>query len=416
MTRDFENMLYIYGSALKGEPADTKYCINLRTIRKLALSQNIWQMVYGAIRKNIEDGLVSIPEEVYNSLETAFIANIAQNIRKVKFSNNTIKELEKNGIGCCLYKGYSVARLYPFPDMRISSDTDILIKQQDEKKASLILKKLGYEVENRAGYNHHMTVKHPVGGVIEAHISVMQRNWDDVIFQNKIRYTEEYIRMENGIKTFGINDGLINVTTHFIKHFVKSGAGLRHLSDMLLYMKHFENEIDWECFNSLMSELKYDKLIETVKLIGIKYWGMNFADVPQGNDDIVESLLTDIENGGIFGYSEEGRASAYSIFAMRRKKMSKEEFKKYNVNHMEKTLLRRIFPEREYMKRSYPVGNNKIYVLPISHIKRYFVIIKNIVTGKATIDKYMQNDIKVDKKVVNTRVELMHKLEIIEKD
>lgn len=415
MTRDFENMLYIYGSALKGKNADAEHCVNLSSIRKLALSQNIWQMVYGAIRKNIEDDSVRIPQEIYASLETAFAANIAQNIRKVEFTNNTLKELENSGVKCCLYKGYSIARLYPFPEMRISSDTDILIDEKDERKAASILKKLGYEVDKRAEYNHHMTANHPVGGILETHISVMQKSWDDVIFYNKIKYSEEYIKMENGINTFGINDGLINVTTHFIKHFVRSGAGIRHLSDMLLYMKYFENEIDWERFNSLMSELKYQKLIDIVKQVGIKYWGMEFKDISTVDDTTIDEFLTDIEDGGIFGYSEEGRSSSYNTFVMKRKKITEEEFKKVSLN-MEKTLFRRIFPEREYMKRTYPVGNNSIYMLPISHIKRYFTIVKNLATGKASVEQYIQKDINTNDTVSDRRVELMQNLEIIEKD
>lgn len=414
MTRDFENMLYIYGSALKGEDADIKYCVNLSNIRRLALSQNIWQMVYGSIRKNIENGSVRIPDKIYASLETSFAANISQNIRNVEFSNNTVKELQNSGVECCLYKGYSIARLYPFPEMRISSDTDIFIGQEDEKKVALILKKMGYEVDARAEYNHHMTAKHPVGGILEAHISMMQQSWDDIIFYNKIKYAEEYIKMENGIKTFGINDGLISVATHFIKHFVRSGAGLRHLSDMLLYMKHFENEIDWECFNSLMSELKYDKLIEIVKAVGTKYWGMDFHNAVLIDESLVDLFLTDIENGGIFGASEEGRFSAYNIFAMKRKKMNEEEFKKFSIS-MEKTLLRRIFPEREYMKRTYPVGNNAVYMLPFSHLKRCFSIAKKLIMKIIGAKRYGQNtnDSNMSAKA---RIKLMQSLEIIEKD
>jgi hypothetical protein len=144
-----------------------------------------------------------------------------------------------------LLKGTTLAALYAEPEARISGDTDVLINSDKEDKASEVLKTLGYEVSKREEHEHHFEAKHPIGGLMEVHVELIQKSVSDMAFYNKVEYNEEFRIHQNGVKTFGFNDGLVYNAVHFIKHFVKSGAGVRHIMDMLLYMKKYEEEIDF---------------------------------------------------------------------------------------------------------------------------------------------------------------------------
>lgn len=416
MTQEFENMLYLFGCGATGALPAKENCINLSEIRKLAISQNIWPIVYSAVRKKIEDGEVQLPEDVYNKLEISFQANLGKAFQKNEFNKKTIRKLEENGIECCLFKGMALADLYDVPETRVSADADILIPEEKESLAMSVLTDLGYRIFPRQNYDHHASAIHPIGGELEVHIRVMRKNWDDIIFENKIEYNEEYAQFDGDIKTLGVNDALLNTATHFIKHFVRSGAGVRHIMDMLLYMKKYNSQIDWDRFNKLMSELHYDKLIDTAKAVGVKYWGFSFDDVGVIDNVTLENFITDIELGGVFGGDDAVRKETYAQFTKKRKNLSESEYKKYSLSNMDKTFLQKIFPSKDYMKKGYGMKKDNIFYLLSAHLRRMFTIIKNIVTGKREFSQYVYDESKEITPQVKERVELFEKLGIIKQN
>jgi len=132
MTQEFENMLYLFGCGALGRKVDASRCVDIRKIRNLAIAQNIWPIVYGAIRPLIISGEVKIPPEIISMLENANISNVAINIQKVEFTQEILKKLSAAGFEICLLKGTTLARHYYQPQERISGDTDILISPEDE--------------------------------------------------------------------------------------------------------------------------------------------------------------------------------------------------------------------------------------------------------------------------------------------
>ena len=82
------------------------------------------------------------------------------------------------------------------------------------------------------------------------------------------------------------------------------------MMDLLLYMKANEDKIDFEKYNATIKELKYDKLVETIKTIGGKYFGLDFEVTEEA---LAEKLLDDTEYGGIFGFEADDRGQFYKI-------------------------------------------------------------------------------------------------------
>lgn len=414
MTQEFLNMLCLFGCGALGKEADKRYCENIKKIRDLAISQNAWPIVYSAIRPLIEKGEVLIPPEVYSALEKANFSNIALSIQKTEFTKGILKKLGESGVELCIVKGTTLSRLYHSPETRISSDTDVLIKTEDEKRVSEFLKHSGYEVEEREESDHHFCARHNVGGLLEVHVALIQKNDSDLAFYNKIEYNEPYITADGNIKELGINDGLKYTAVHFIKHFVKKGAGIRHIMDLLLYLKKYEDSVDAEGFYSLMKLLRYDKLIDAAKSVGVIYWGMEFKDFTPMEKSVVDEFLSDIENGGIFGYDNENRRYAYRVFSQRRAGLSDEEFKRHSVNNYGKSFARKLFPEPAYMKKIYP--DAKGLKLFIAYFKRWYKLIKNLVSGKKKMEQYIYsvNENETSEEATN-RIKLMEKLDIIDR-
>lgn len=374
MTREFESMLHLFGCSALGKEVNTDYCANLSKVRELSLAQEVWDVVYAGVRKKIISGEIKIPQEIFERLEMTFTANVARNIQKVEFNLKTLKEIEKAEIKYCVLKGITVAKLYNMPEVRISSDMDILIDEKSEKQVTGILKELGYETKERAKNDHHMKAYHAVGGLLEVHVALYSIATDKIILDDEISYTEEYVRLEDGTYSLGINDALVYLTAHLIKHLINDGAGIRQMMDLLLYMKKYEKQIDWDKYNALMKKLGYDNFIAVVKGIGVKYWGMDFKDaVTEGGG--IEELLEDCEIGGLFSMTEKDRKAFYHIYTQRRAGKNNAQHSMYRLTNSEISPIRMLFPKCESMKARFSYVDKFPVLLPIGWMHRIIEIV-----------------------------------------
>ena len=369
MTQAFENMLRLFGCGALGKEPETEYCEELSQIRNKALKQEVWDVVYAAVRGKIEKGEVAVPEDVFMQLEKIFMANVATNMRRVEFNLSTVKKLMEEGIRCCVLKGVTVAALYAVPETRISSDMDILIDEKDEEKVCEILKTSGYTVEERAKYDHHRKTHHKIGGLFEVHVKLHSEGTREHILDGKVEYTEDYALNENGIYTMSVNDGLIYLSAHLIKHLINDGIGIRQVMDLLLYMKKYDNEIDWDRYNELMKELRYDKLIAAVKGIGVKYLGMEFEDAMTEGDGFCE-LLEDMECGGLFGMSDAENSQFFNLYTKRRSGNNALEHSIYRIIKGENNAFRMILPSLKGMKKRFSYVEKCPALLPVAWIHR----------------------------------------------
>jgi len=272
MTQSFEIMLRMFGCGALGTEyrCEKNNDIDADAVISLANSQGVWTVIYPVLSKICD----------VSSYRFRFLESVANYVRRNEFTLNIIKKISDAGIDVCLLKGASSSMLYKNPDYRISGDTDVLINPSDEKKVKDILLTCGYTLYKRTKNDHHLKAKHPVGGLLEVHLNLYSYVTEKILFNGKIEYNEEYIETEiyqKKVKVLGINDNLNYLTAHYIKHFITGGASIRQMMDLLLYMKKYEDKIDFEKYDSLMRELRYDKLIKAVKGVGVEYFGMEFG-------------------------------------------------------------------------------------------------------------------------------------------
>lgn len=406
ITKEFETMLYMFGCGARGYAYNNPLECNIDKMFNIASKQSIWQTVYLAL----PDG------EIKEKLKTLFLMSYQKNMQKIRFTLETLKKLEEAGISCCIMKGIVVSRLYKEPLCRVSGDSDILINSRKEKKAMEILRKIGYDVEERGKNSHHFEARHPIGGLLEIHVKMYSDPTKDILFENKIKYNETYETVEvlgYKVKTFGITDNAIYLTAHYIKHFISRGVGVRQLMDLLLYIEAYKEKIDWEKYNKLFEELNYTKLINSLFAIGNKYFSFSF-DVECS--ELIDLILEDTEKGGTFGYNNEDSKEFYEVFTSQKTSMNDKEYTKYMYDKRNSSFLRKLFPIKPIMeKHGYHSENN--FELCINYIKRLFNISKALMSGKRNVKKIITYEIKKD---INDkhkeRLNMMKKLEIIQEN
>ena len=373
MTRDFKRVLQILGAAINNVHTEWTQQYNIKLIKKAAASQGVWTLVYPELEK-YTDTSEYLPE---------FMQMVTIGIKRTTFQLHMISELNNAGFKVCLLKGAAVAALYPHPEYRISGDTDILIKLEEEKEIIKFLEQNGYTVEKREKNDHHFKAYHPVGGLLEGHIRLYSIPTEKIILDGLELYNEEFSEMEiegYTVPVLGLNDGLVYLTAHYIKHLVNEGGGIRQILDLFIYIEHYKNELDFERYYSVMKQLRYYKLIEVVQTIGAKYWGF---DYPIKYEDLAEEILTDSEEGGIFGFDTDSRRGFYNIYCKKRSENSLKS-KALKAVKKEAGLKNRFFPSQSILLRNeeYKYAKNKI-LLPIAWTHRLFrAVMKRTVKNK----------------------------------
>ena len=366
MTNNFKNMLYLFAASSRGIKAQVEGKLDIEEIRRLAKEQGIWTVVYPELAK-FSDA---------SKYQMEFFALVSKGIAQKEFTLGIIKKIEEKGIPCCLLKGASVAHLYHDPECRISSDTDILINPDDEEKLKNVLLELGYGVEKRMENDHHLKAYHKNGGLLEAHIMLYSKTSQKFLFNGLDMYSGLWATMNiNGYDyhILGINDGLIYLTAHYIKHLVNEGGGVRQMMDLLLYMEKYRDEIDFESYEKILKELSYDKLLDVIKTIGAKYFGFNYEIK---DEDLADKILTDSEMGGIFGFETDTRKNFYDSYCEKRTTMSKYQHKIYMSMNYEFSFFDKVFPQQKVLVNVYGIkyARNK-WLLPVAWVHRNFKLV-----------------------------------------
>lgn len=358
MTLYFQELLHIIGIAINNIEGDCKEEINIKAVRDLAISQGVWTLVYPVLEQYAD---------VKEYLQE-FMQMVAMGIQKTTFQLHTIAELNNAGFKACLLKGASVAALYPHPEYRISGDTDILIKPEEEKEIIKFLEQNGYTVEQREKNDHHFKAYHPVGGLLEGHVRLYSIPTEKIILDGLALYNEEFLKMKiegYAVPVLGLNDGLMYLTAHYIKHLVNEGGGIRQMLDLLIYMEHYKNELDFRRYYSVMKQLRYYKLIEVIQAIGAKYWGFNY---PMKHEQLVDKILSDSEEGGIFGFDAMCRNGFYSEYCKKRCSGAKAQTLMYFKSEV--NFIRRLFPSKAHMMMHGYTCAHCSALLPMAYIHR----------------------------------------------
>lgn len=390
MTRDFQDMLYLLGYCYRSQTGDKEHEYNVEKIKELSISQGVWTLVFPELEKYAD-----LKEHTDEFMKTVMLG-----IKENTFQLSVISEMNAAGLKACLLKGAAVALAYPDPSMRISGDTDILIKPEQEREVMEFLWKRGYKIKLRSKNDHHFKAYHNAGGMLEGHVRLYSIPTEKILLDGMELYDEEWTEEEiegYTIPVLGLNDGLIYLTAHYIKHLVNEGGGVRQMLDLLLYIERYRDRLDFDRYDRVLKELRYDKLIDVIKTIGAKYWGF---DYPLKYEEQAEEILTDSEAGGIFGYDTNEREGFYKLYCSSRAK--KPGAKLTTFIKGERDWKRRLFPKRTQLVSEGFKGADKAILYPY-YLFRHF------------LKKYRSRKEKAESPnlKINKRLEMMKELGMV---
>ncbi|WP_408071384.1 nucleotidyltransferase family protein [Butyrivibrio sp. JL13D10] len=311
--------------------------------------------------------------ENFSALEMAVKKWMFEELKKYQIIRTINSEAEKRGLNFVFFKGIVLADLYPQYAERFSSDSDILVSDDQKTEAETLLKECGYS-KYKEGSKEEVQVyaNSTYGHTVELHT----RLWEDytgprieVLKTMNLSSPETDIKIKAcgiDINTLGHEKHLVYQMFHIIKHFSLDGIGIRYLIDITLFVNKYFDEIDFTLFWKHMDMLGYTKFVEAffrICIVELKMTDKVFDNHQVKWDSSVENLKLDLLKIGNIHDKEAGWQimGAMEAYFTGEAKASDSSFK---------NKLRMAFPSVKALPKVYGYAKKCPILLPVAWIHR----------------------------------------------
>ncbi|MDY5341278.1 nucleotidyltransferase family protein [Faecousia sp.] len=287
-----------------------------------------------------------------------------QTVRSAEFSD-VYHKLRSAGLHPIVVKGQLCSRLYPLKDHRISADDDLLIPDGEffACHEQLLANGLTTDtpVDELATADEVSYTKNGSPLYIELHRHLFD-SAEDAHDELNHFFTDLKPIEVDGFLAMPPHEHLLYLLLHAYKHFVRSGIGLRQFCDIGLWVWEYHDEIDWQRLREQCKSVHAATFAAAAFRIVRDYLGIDF-DLPAPWSDAVdaEPLLHDSLCGGVYGSNDLTRlhSSTVTLNAVKASRTGEKS-----------SVLRTVFPKREYLERRYPYLKKRPYLLPVAWVQR----------------------------------------------
>lgn len=384
MTESFCNLLQIFACGARGEKIQNCCDMNLSEIKMLAKRQSVFPMVCYAL----------------NEMDGECLKLTADKVRRNYLIKKVIDQLIENGIECVYLKGVVLDNLYPYPELRLSTDTDILVPKDKEETINKILIENDFCLIPRKDTSNEQKCVHKVAGLLELHYGLDNELMSKIWFDGKTEELEPFRKFTAAdgqeYMTLSVTDGFMQLVLHFIKHYINRAGNIKMIMDILMYIQQYDKEINWEKINSLMDYLNYSMFFKVLLTIGKEYLGFPNREASI-EKNLADKVLTDMEEACRMGNKNVGNLDFYHLYSEERKKRFQTE--EYKEKKYISDILKSLFPKRSHLINQYPILKKHPAFLPFIWTKR--------------ICKFVLRDKKSEKKYIQDRMSLIRELDMI---
>ena len=324
-----------------------------------------------------------------------------QTVRSAEFSD-LYHKLRTAGLHPVVVKGQLCSHLYPLKDHRISADDDLYIPDAEFMACHKQLLANGLTtdtpVDELASADEVSYTKNGSPLYIELHRHLFDSS------ENAHDELNHFFASLKPVETDSFlaippHEHLLYLLLHAYKHFVRSGIGLRQFCDIGLWARAYHGEIDWQRLHEQCESVHAATFAAAAFRIARDYLGIDF-DLPMPWDASIdaEPLLHDTLCGGVYGSNDLTRlhSSTVTLNAVKASRTGEKS-----------SVLRTVFPKREYLERRYPYLKKRPYLLPVAWVQRIAHYASEKQSGA---DNSASGSIKLGKE----RIELMKRYGIMD--
>ena len=324
-----------------------------------------------------------------------------QTVRSAEFSD-LYHKLRSAGLHPIVVKGQLCSRLYPLKDHRISADDDLYISDVEFMACHEQLLANGLTTDTPtdelATADEVSYTKNGSPLYIELHRHLFDSAEDAHDELNHFFADLNPVEID-GFLAMPPHEHLLYLILHAYKHFVRSGIGARQFCDIGLWARAYHAEIDWQRLHDQCASVHAASFAAAAFCIAREYLGIEFDLPAPWNTSIdVEPLLHDTLCGGVYGSNDLTRlhSSTVTLSAVKASRTGEKS-----------SVLRTVFPKREYLERRYPYLKKRPYLLPVAWVQRIAHYASEKQSGA---DNSASGSIKLAKE----RIELMKRYDIMD--
>ena len=324
-----------------------------------------------------------------------------QTVRSSEFAD-LYRKLRSAGLHPIVVKGQLCSRLYPLKDHRISADDDLYIPDAEFMSCHEQLLANGLTTDTPADElptaDEVPYTKDGSPLYIELHRHLFDSAEDAHDELNHFFADLKPVEID-GFLAMPSHEHLLYLLLHAYKHFVRSGIGLRQFCDIGLWARAYHAEIDWQRLHEQCESVHAATFAAAAFRIARDYLGIDF-DLPTPWDASidVEPLLHDTLCGGVYGSNDLTRlhSSTVTLNAVKASRTGEKS-----------SVLRTVFPKREYLERRYLYLKKRPYLLPVAWVQR---LVHYASEKQSGTDNSASGSIKLAKE----RIELMKRYDIMD--
>ena len=346
----------VSGGALPAENVDWP------AVFALAGQQKLLPILFEAVRKMpaAEENAV-----LFAVTKQQVIAQVLHQTMRASEFAALYQTLRAAGLHPIVVKGQLCSRLYPQTDHRISADDDILIPDGEFFACHEQLLANGLTTDTPADElptaDEVSYTKNGSPLYIELHRHLFDSAEDAHDELNHFFADLNPVEID-GFWAMPPYEHLLYLLLHAYKHFVRSGIGARQFCDIGLWARAYHAEIDWQRLHEQCESAHAATFAAAAFCIAREYLGIDF-DLPTPWDASidVEPLLHDTLCGGVYGSNDLTRlhSSTVTLNAVKASRTGEKS-----------SVLRTVFPKREYLEHRYPYLKKRPYLLPVAWAQR----------------------------------------------
>ena len=341
-----------------------KESINLAELRNFAKYHEIDAFLYPALKDNEAFREDNAYKDIFNDFNviTVKYANQEYYIEQVR------KALNKENIKYVFLKGSVLRGLYPIPELRQSADIDIYFDEAYAKRVKDILCNMGFANE-KFGSDQDVYILPPYV-CIEMHRMLLPPRSKQ--FDVGITISKRLIHKSESEYIMSNEDFYIFHIIHTAKHMSEGGIGIRAFFDMWIYLRAYNDKLDWEFIEKELENARLLEFEKHIKCLAL-HW---FEDAEKGQ------YTDEIENYVIY--------SGWNGTHNQKTALMSEEYVKDNKMIY---YFKYIFKSVDELKTAYPYLKKNPMLYPIAFFDRIY---KLMFVRKGAIRKFLHRYDDID--------------------
>jgi len=226
--------------------------------------------------------------EMLAPMQAAIRGNLVKQMQLKQILVAAIRLLRPNGIEPVLLKGFGLAMLYPYPNLRQFGDLDIYVGLDKFHEACALLSTLpgGYNWGKATDSGHQYNIEfgslpmevHRVSAEVEneKEAALYAEMEHDGLETHPQRVDFEGVEMLVPSKEFVV----FYTFFHAWHHFITTGVGWRQLSDVTMTLHAYHGQLDIEKLNRWLTDMHLMKPWQTFGYLWVNDLGLPETEMP----------------------------------------------------------------------------------------------------------------------------------------